>query len=362
MIKNNIRRISVIVVIMMAFAMMPVLSCTTSSAYAATTSHYVFKVQGDINYGISYSVKSVRRHFNGSWHKVYRLKAGRFAIAHVQATDGEVSIASSIKERIKIGKRWRTVSFPVKSIDAAHYGGRVYISDESASKIELVNGGDALYITPTSQYYCRYGDIHWLSGAWRESFLGEPVLFYWVRQYVLGDESAAAHMNTMEADAAYAAKAMYSWLSANGYTTDQAHYAFGVAITTSSIATVNAKAQTGLEAAYNALCLDMTQCAGDTSVAELMFDIEGMPNFERFGTDHVWNVVNVDGTWYNFDVALDAFLESDSTIESQYPPNHINGDENVWYPSEVDYPDGTWTPFTTPGWEIASDGAIVQSY
>lgn len=104
------------------------------------------------------------------------------------------------------------------------------------------------------------------------------------------------------------------------------------------------------QSAYSAIIEGESVCAGYSKMFSILMNGSGIDTVAVTGSNHAWNKVNLDGTWYNVDTTWDDFDEyidysffnkSDSTIYS----GHV---QHTWYDgiapvASLDY--GT-TPYT----------------
>lgn len=131
------------------------------------------------------------------------------------------------------------------------------------------------------------------------------------------------------------------------------------------------------EQLYDALILGETVCDGFANSLSLLYNLAGIPCFEKLytakddgDTGHTWNCFFVDGEWYNADATANNGLEEGSALElaldgfgfSDKYQRHIPEYPDLMPECTCDtlYADIQYLPKDTDSYELL--GAIIQSW
>lgn len=101
------------------------------------------------------------------------------------------------------------------------------------------------------------------------------------------------------------------------------------------------------QSAYSAIIEGESVCAGYTKMFSILMNGAGIGTVAVTGSNHAWNKVNLDGTWYNVDTTWDDcddyidytfFNKSDATIHSGHVQHEwYGGDDGVAPVASLDY-------------------------
>lgn len=100
--------------------------------------------------------------------------------------------------------------------------------------------------------------------------------------------------------------------------------------------------------AYGALVMGSAVCTGRAKAVQLLLNklnIETKIVYSSYQLNHAWNLVKINKTWYHLDATMNAFLKSDTFMDS-------GKKDEFWYWDKGIYPKAPKNTVSPQGWYI----------